>query len=157
MKSSVLRRIVINSSYTITIATSIYYYSSVKLGFKASVAVRILGLTVMVLGSMVAYKIHSMYPKKHDEPSDFKELLTTGPYAYCRHPLYATLALMQLAIPLVALSWQGLAASLATIPLWILLVRVEEEELIRYWGDRYLEYKRRVPALIPRFKRDSES
>jgi len=102
-----------------------------------------------VLSAVAMARIHSMYPPRHDEPSDFPELLTEGPYAICRHPLYAcTLAnLFSIAIAFDS-SW-GLATCVALLPLWIALIRLEERELVEYWGERYREYASRVPALIP--------
>ncbi len=38
-------------------------------------------------------------------------------------------------------------------PLRIFLIKLEEKELIAYWGRRYVEYMEHVPMLIPVLKR----
>lgn len=54
--------------------------------------------------------------------------------------------------PLTFTSLIGLLTAIALIPAWLLLVRMEEKELIEYWGDNYVNYMRRVPALLPNLK-----
>ena len=78
------------------------------------------------------------------------KLMTSGPFNYVRHPLYASL-LMGLP-PLLII---GYADLLFIIP-WLLilfvshyLVRLEERDLINTFGDDYRNYRKYVPALIP--------
>jgi protein-S-isoprenylcysteine O-methyltransferase Ste14 len=79
-----------------------------------------------------------------------KELVTSGPFAYVRHPLYSTLVLT---IPPLIVVW--LSDLLFVVP-WVLvvviahlLVRLEERELIEEFGKDYEEYRKYVPALLP--------
>ena len=78
------------------------------------------------------------------------ELITHGPFAYVRHPLYSTLIIT---IPPLAIIW--FADILFFIP-WIVIilvshfmVRIEERGLIDNFGEAYEKYRRHVPALIP--------
>jgi len=78
------------------------------------------------------------------------ELITRGPFAYVRHPLYSTLLI---AIPPLVIVW--LSDLLFFIP-WVLIlvvshyvVRVEERGLIEAFGEDYERYRRYVPALLP--------
>jgi protein-S-isoprenylcysteine O-methyltransferase Ste14 len=78
------------------------------------------------------------------------ELITNGPFAYVRHPLYSTLLIT---IPPLVIVW--LSDLLFFIP-WILmlavshyLVRLEEQGLIEVFGRDYERYQRYVPALLP--------
>jgi protein-S-isoprenylcysteine O-methyltransferase Ste14 len=78
------------------------------------------------------------------------ELITHGPFAYVRHPLYSTLLLT---IPPLVIVW--LSDLLFFIP-WVLtlvvshyLVRLEERGLIEAFGQDYERYRRHVPALLP--------
>lgn len=70
-----------------------------------------------------------------------QQLVTTGPYAFIRHPMYAALFLSGTgAVAFAAESWLVL---LGVVPLhlsWMWLVRLEEQALIRRWGDTYLTY-----------------
>ena len=78
------------------------------------------------------------------------ELFTSGPYALCRHPIYASWIVFNVpGIVLIANNWTGL---LAPIPMYIalrILVREEEEWLERTFGDAYREYRGRVNAVSP--------
>jgi len=97
--------------------------------------------------------IHRSYPDKHDKPSDMGRLFTEGPYELCRHPFYLFTILAQLSIPLVPVSAPGLVLAAGLLPAWLLLVRIEERELLEYWGEAYKEYMKRTPALIPDIRR----
>jgi len=149
MESYRLRRLVIPISFTAVGVASLATPGTMPLPPPALYAVRILGAILFVLSGVGCYRIHRTYPKRHDRPSDFPRLMTEGPYAICRHPLYGLLMVNQLSIALTLASLWGLTAFVASIPLWLALIRVEERELIEYWGEQYIEYARRVPALIP--------
>jgi protein-S-isoprenylcysteine O-methyltransferase Ste14 len=78
------------------------------------------------------------------------ELITSGPFAYVRHPLYSTLVMT---IPPLTVVW--LSDLLFVVP-WILilvishpLVGLEERRLIEAFGQDYERYRRYVPALLP--------
>ena len=85
-------------------------------------------------------------------------LMTAGPYSLVRNPLYVGNVLNGLGV-LVAASgglsiqqlsqlWFGVLAGL--VLLYSSLICVEEEFLSAKFGQEYLEYSRRVPALCPR-------
>ena len=78
------------------------------------------------------------------------ELITAGPFAYVRHPLYSILIIT---VPPLLIVW--FADLLFFIP-WILiilashsLVAIEERGLIDTFGEVYEKYRKCVPALIP--------
>jgi protein-S-isoprenylcysteine O-methyltransferase Ste14 len=78
------------------------------------------------------------------------ELISHGPFAYVRHPLYSTLLLT---IPPLVIVW--LSDLLFFLPWGLLLllshcvVRLEERGLIDAFGEDYERYRRYVPALLP--------
>jgi protein-S-isoprenylcysteine O-methyltransferase Ste14 len=78
------------------------------------------------------------------------ELITAGPFAYVRHPLYSNLILT---LPPLLIIW--FADLLFFIP-WIIIifvshfvVSIEEKGLVDVFGKAYEEYRKNVPALIP--------
>ena len=80
----------------------------------------------------------------------WKQLATTGPYAWMRHPLYLGSALIL--IGCCALM-HGPIFALALAPLAIiywLAIRQEERAVARLYGSQWVEYSRRVPMLFPR-------
>lgn len=77
------------------------------------------------------------------------ELIDTGPYALVRHSIYTGLILALIGSALALDQWRGLlAVAIAIVSLWRKL-RVEEGFMRQVFGERYAEYQRRVPALIP--------
>lgn len=80
-----------------------------------------------------------------------KALALSGPYRYVRHPLYLGTLLAVASIPLLLHSvWLGLAVLLVLIPVYWWQIMVEERGLVRAFGEAYQEYRRHVPALVPR-------
>jgi protein-S-isoprenylcysteine O-methyltransferase Ste14 len=77
------------------------------------------------------------------------ELITSGPYALVRHPIYTGLLLALLGSTLALGDWRALLAfALAAGTLWRKL-RVEERWMRQQFGDAYQSYFQRVAALIP--------
>jgi protein-S-isoprenylcysteine O-methyltransferase Ste14 len=77
------------------------------------------------------------------------ELIQTGPYSIVRHPIYSGFLLAILGTALV----QGEFRSLLALPVaalgWVLKSRHEEFFMAQQFGNAYLDYKRRVKALVP--------
>lgn len=82
---------------------------------------------------------------------DGHRLVVEGPFGRVRHPLYLAMGILLLAPVLGLSSWLGAALA---IPLFIAgtcpRVRAEESLLAESFGREYEEYRRRVPAFIPR-------
>ena len=79
-----------------------------------------------------------------------QRVISTGPYAYVRHPMYAGAILLIFAMPLALGSWWGLLVPVISTP--ILIVRILDEE--RALGAElpgYKDYLVAVPyRLVPR-------
>jgi len=76
-------------------------------------------------------------------------LVTTGPYAYSRNPLYFSAIVLFLGWFFV-FRWTPLAIMTVLFLVHIILVvKWEEQELTQRLGDQYRNYKRRTPFLIP--------
>ena len=77
------------------------------------------------------------------------ELITSGPYALVRHPIYTGLLLAFAGSALVRGEWRGvLAVALVLAALWRKL-RLEEQWMREQFGAVYEAYSARVVALIP--------
>jgi protein-S-isoprenylcysteine O-methyltransferase Ste14 len=80
------------------------------------------------------------------------ELVTTGPYAMVRHPIYTGLLAAVAGSALARGEWRGvLAFVIACAALWRKL-RLEERWMLERFGQQYADYARWVPALVPRLK-----
>lgn len=85
---------------------------------------------------------------------DGHRLVMTGPFGRVRHPLYLAMGILLFA-PVIGLSsWLGAALSgpLFTAGTW-LRVRAEESVLAGAFGAEYEDYRKRVPAFVPRLRR----
>lgn len=77
------------------------------------------------------------------------ELITSGPYAFVRHPIYTGLSLMVLGVVIYV-------NTLAFAIFFVLFffgayykAKKEERLLSNHFADKYIEYKKKTKALIP--------
>ncbi len=75
-------------------------------------------------------------------------LVTTGPYAWVRHPIYTGLILGTLGWALFRANLVGVALAVALFVFFDLKSRQEERWLVEAYGG-YTEYQSRVHKLIP--------
>ena len=76
------------------------------------------------------------------------ELVTSGPYAYIRHPIYAGVFLAMLGSALATSPWWA-AAFFFYFAYFLWSARVEERNLAAEFPEAYPEYQRRTKMLIP--------
>jgi protein-S-isoprenylcysteine O-methyltransferase Ste14 len=77
------------------------------------------------------------------------ELVTRGPYALVRHPIYSGLLLAFGGSALALGEWRGVVGTaLAFAALWRKL-RLEERWMAERFGAAYVAYRQRVKALVP--------
>ena len=116
---------------------------------------RILGGLLSVLGFSLAFRsIDAQLTRGRGTPLPVmptQELLTEGPFRYCRNPmtLGAILAYLGMAVAAGTIAGTGFVLSLAA-SLLVYLKRLEEGELAERFGEAYLAYRREVPFIIPR-------
>ena len=72
---------------------------------------------------------------------------TPGLYRYVRHPIYLGWLLIFWAAPVMTSA--HLVFALGTTAYMLIAIRLEERDLVETFGDRYLEYRRHTPMLIP--------
>jgi protein-S-isoprenylcysteine O-methyltransferase Ste14 len=76
------------------------------------------------------------------------DLVTSGPYAFVRHPIYAGILLAMLGSAVGQNTIWALALVLFG-PFFIYSARREEEFMSRKFGDDYQAYMRRTKMLVP--------
>jgi protein-S-isoprenylcysteine O-methyltransferase Ste14 len=83
-----------------------------------------------------------------------QELLTDGPFGYCRNPMTLGAIVAYLGIAITARSTTGAAFVAAfAASLLVYLKRLEEGELSERFGGAYLAYKGSTPFIVPRLTR----
>ena len=78
------------------------------------------------------------------------QLVTTGPYRWIRHPMYAFGLIWFLAIIVLTASWFIAVTSAAGFSFLLIRCRREEANLIEKFGDEYRAYMRRTGRFFPR-------
>jgi protein-S-isoprenylcysteine O-methyltransferase Ste14 len=77
-------------------------------------------------------------------------LCTTGVFSLCRHPLYASWAVLIIpGIVLLTDNWVAFVIPLFMCVLLRVLVSREERWLEGKFGDEYRSYRKRVPSVLP--------
>src|SRR5215475_29482 len=78
-----------------------------------------------------------------------QRVISTGPYAWVRHPMYATALFMLVGIPIALGSWWGVLVIVAMVPVLIWRLIDEERFLVRNLPG-YVDYQNNVPyRLLP--------
>jgi protein-S-isoprenylcysteine O-methyltransferase Ste14 len=81
-------------------------------------------------------------------------LVSTGPYAIVRHPIYLGAFIFLAALSLVTANLLVLLPTLVLMALLFMQIDGEEATLIDKFGDEYREYMKRTPRLIPKFRHE---
>ena len=115
------------------------------------VAVEIAGDVLVAVGFFVVYRVfrENSFTAATIEVSTGQKVISTGPYAIVRHPMYAGALGMLLGTPLALGSWWGLLLMLP-MTLVIVLRLLAEEKFLATNLPGYVEYGRRVRyRLVP--------
>jgi protein-S-isoprenylcysteine O-methyltransferase Ste14 len=85
-------------------------------------------------------------------------LVTVGPFAYVRNPLYLGNMMMYFGIGIMANTPLLAAAGLLFFYVqYTLIVSLEEEALLKKFGEQYLQYVEKVPRYIPTMKKYAQT
>jgi len=114
--------------------------------------VQLLGLCITAVGVALAVWARLYLGKNWGQPMSLKEnpeLVTTGPYAYIRNPIYTGFLLAMLGSSLVVgfYWWLGLLVVMASY--FIYSAFQEEKIMAREFPSQYPAYKARTKMLIP--------
>ncbi|MFQ5872078.1 MAG: methyltransferase family protein [Candidatus Geothermarchaeales archaeon] len=125
----------------------------------AGVVLSAMGLVILLASGTVL--IEHVFSKASEE----RRLITTGIYAYVRHPIYLSNVLIGLGLVLITLNYLAVVIPLTwfsdlvesegkTRPvLQTTIIEREERELLERFGREYEEYMKRTGRLLPRIRR----
>lgn len=77
------------------------------------------------------------------------ELIEQGPFAYVRHPIYTGFLLAMIGTTLLIDEWRAVLATVIAFLAFWRKYRLEERFMLELFGEKYLAYQARVPALVP--------
>ncbi len=79
-------------------------------------------------------------------------LVTTGPYAYIRHPLYTAMFGWCVALSLLTANWIFIAVCVLSIAGLVWRVPKEEQMMVEAFGEEYIAYMQRTARFFPRLR-----
>jgi protein-S-isoprenylcysteine O-methyltransferase Ste14 len=113
--------------------------------------VSILGDVLVALGLFIDLLVfrENTYGASNIQVESGQTVISTGPYAIMRHPMYAGVLVMVLGTPLALGSWLGLLVLVLTLPVLIWRI-LDEEKVLRTDLPGYSEYTHAVRyRLVP--------
>jgi protein-S-isoprenylcysteine O-methyltransferase Ste14 len=113
--------------------------------------VSVLGDVLVAAGLMIDLLVfrENSYGASTIETMEGQKVISSGPYALVRHPMYVGVLVMVVGVPLALGSWWGLAFLLLNVPILMLRI-VDEEAMLRQELDGYTDYMRTVRyRLVP--------
>jgi len=106
---------------------------------------------ICALGLGFAFWARINIGRNWGSPMSVKEnpdLVTSGPYAYVRHPIYSGVLLAMLGSSIIFGAWWIVLSIISGI-YFVYSAIVEEKLLIQQFPDQYPEYRARTKMLIP--------
>lgn len=98
------------------------------------------------LSGMIILIIASSHLKK---AVNEKKIAVTGPYKFIRHPIYTSMYILTAGLGLIFFSWLWFIVMIVFVPLWYIECREEEKEMIRLYGQEYIDYRKRTGMFVP--------
>jgi hypothetical protein len=106
------------------------------------------GLALMLWGRLTMKDMHNVSTDFGSQLYADHRLVTSGPFALIRHPMYVGGMMAEIGALLLYRTWATLLIMI-NVPLLPMRARREEDLLASRFGAEWTEYKRRVPRWIP--------
>ena len=118
-----------------------------------SLALRILGLSIIGLGLLTTLAIMAHLGFSTTIGQQPGEVRQSGPYRWTRNPQILTYGVMLVGLGIMYPSLQTAAWILLYVAIGFLMVITEEEHLSTLFGEKYDEYRNKVPRFIINWKK----
>ena len=97
------------------------------------------------------FGLRQVWNRLKSNPYEAPRFYTPSLYRIVRHPLYVGWLMIFWAAPTMTVA--HLIFALATTAYILIAIQLEERDLVAAFGDRYIDYRRGTPMLIPRLWR----
>lgn len=105
---------------------------------------------LLVAGQALRFWAAGFIPKYRTLTVGAPSLVTSGPYAWVRNPLYAGNGMMGLGWAIMAGPvWCGAFAAVYSALYCLVIIPLEEKFLSERFGDEYERYRRSTPSIAP--------
>jgi protein-S-isoprenylcysteine O-methyltransferase Ste14 len=130
----------------IMLIVSRYFYPYFQIELLPYRFLTILGITLFLIG--IPFFLISVVTVMRAYNAD--NLVTSGIFRCCRHPLYASWVVFIVpGIVVLVNSWIVLTTPVLMYIILYILVQKEEIYLEKIFGSEYFDYKKRVPIILP--------
>ena len=109
----------------------------------------IIYLTGFLLMGWALIRLGGNYQLGGNDPRPADVMILSGPYALVRHPMYTAALCIAFGLACLTESLACFGAFIVYLALILLLIPVEEESLMRAYGEQYAVYQRKVRKLVP--------
>jgi protein-S-isoprenylcysteine O-methyltransferase Ste14 len=146
------QRIIISLAFLSLLGVLVFCALDYRFGWSPVPAwVSILGSVLVALGLFVDLLVmrENTFGASNIRVEQDQTVITTGPYAIARHPMYGGVLIMMIGIPLALGSWLGLLVLLLTFPVLVLRI-LDEEKMLKDELRGYRQYAQQVRyRLVP--------
>lgn len=116
-----------------------------------------LAVPFLLAGQALRFWAAGVIPKYRTLTLDAPELITWGPYAWIRNPLYAGNALLGCGWAVMAGWWWIAAFAVVYFVIYsLVIIPYEERFLLDRFGEEYRQFKKTTPSMIPSVSRMGE-
>ena len=132
---------------TVCILDAFVFNISTQLVLFIPLIVRIILWGIMLVFGFVLQKL------SHEgvfNEGDVKPLVKTGIFAHVRNPMYLSTPVFCIAFIFLTMSLISIIPVIITFVMYTYMVKYEEKDLEKVFGQEYLEYKEKVPRWFPR-------
>lgn len=115
---------------------------------------RWIGMFLSLGAAALLFWVHLVLGKSYSPKLEIKgqhKLVTTGPYSWVRHPMYAAIFFWTLGLALIISNWTTIFLPLAFALFIILRMPKEEQMMIDKFGEEYESYMKKTGRIIPKF------
>jgi protein-S-isoprenylcysteine O-methyltransferase Ste14 len=156
--------IVFLGMFWIQMIVALFYVLDVQLiswsYFLLPLEIRVLGVFLGVVSILCVLWVHRTLAGSFSatlEVYEDHQLVTSGPFARVRHPLYSAHTLFNAGMVLVSANRILLLFMIIGIPFTYWRLSKEEAMLVEQFGDQYREYIKRTGRLFPKLRQNSSS
>lgn len=123
--------------------------------FNGNLTSWLVGGTILILGELLRFwgVSHAGSLTRTTTTVKANNLVTSGPFAHVRNPLYVGNILMYLGFGIISMAlfpYLQIVALVWFVFQYILIVSIEEEFLENKFGSQYGDYKNTVPKFLPK-------
>lgn len=116
---------------------------------------RWLGVVAAISSVLLVAWIHSTLGRQYSAEVAIQKdhvLVTSGPYARTRHPMYTALNMFSFSLALTTSNLLVLSLAVLVIVPFLWIARMEEKLLLETFGEDYREYMKRTGRFFPRWR-----